>query len=154
MSLPRTGVELIPLNFFLAAFRCISGWGLSESCSCPLEHLQPFRTWSYQAFYKQVLHPWSKASIKTLGTPRSEANLCMFGTEPLLILGILSFNHLCLYLHSFSATWGHHLSAPKAPTGSTNQDPWICLWTLTSSPSPARIISPWWGSRQSFLKWL
>lgn len=72
------------ISFLVLSGSCISGRGLSEFCSSPLEHLRAFWAWSHHAFHKHVLYPSSKASIKMLARPRSEASLCRFGSEPSL----------------------------------------------------------------------
>ena len=72
------------VSFLLLSDSYISGHGPSEFCSSPLERLRPFRAWSHHTFHKHVLDPSSKPSSKTLARPRSEANLCRFGSEPSL----------------------------------------------------------------------
>lgn len=72
------------ISFLLLSDSCISGCGLSEFCASPLKHSCPVQAWPHHTFHKHILDPSSKASIKMLVRPSSEASLCRFESEPSL----------------------------------------------------------------------
>lgn len=105
------------ISCLLLSDSCISGHGLSEFWSFPLEHLCSFQAWSQCAFHKHVLSLSSKASIKTWARPRSEASLCRFWSEAsLTTLHAVFPPYLFLWPGAISwAFWAQSINSMNSP---------------------------------------